>query len=359
MCIRDSNSSAKQCCANPNPHPNGDAVNMDLLMQQMEGNLLDKLKSHTDKVVSRMEKQQRESEKKLINSLQTNLAAAVKAELQTQVKAVVIPACTQGVETVVARVLHQVVDQQLKAQLPKAVSKGLDSAVAAGLAGPAVADAFKQCFAQQLIPSFENSVQTMFKQINHAFQKGLQEQVAKPLQGQFDSMRNDLVTTITDSSNALSQAVLQIPTGSNSTTPVAATLTPKEQVSLLLEKGQVVDALSLALGQGDMECLMHACRNGSIAPLNEKPCRVPQKVLASLIQQLSCDLETDLEVKMEWLQAALLVLDQQDPLMQAMLPSLLQDLTLSLEESFARADQRGDSSKNSLKLMLHLVGSVF
>lgn len=77
---------------------------------------------------------------------------------------------------------------------------------------------------------------------------------------------------------------------------------PTQEITQLLQQDRVADALEFALSQGDMDCLMHFCHDADIGVLDEKPCSVPQKVIGSLIQQLGFDLESELEIKMEWLQ---------------------------------------------------------
>eukprot|EP00656_Telonema_subtile_P005504 TRINITY_DN12506_c0_g1_i1.p1 TRINITY_DN12506_c0_g1~~TRINITY_DN12506_c0_g1_i1.p1 ORF type:complete len:926 (+),score=316.05 TRINITY_DN12506_c0_g1_i1:278-3055(+) len=310
--------------------------------------LLDKLKGHTDKVIARLEKQQQEREKKLISAIQASLTASVQAEVSNQVMQVMLPACTQGVEQAVARVLPLALEAQLSQQLPSVVSSQLNEAVVQGLAGPAVREAFKGCFVQQLIPSFENAVQGMFKQINNTFLTGLQDQVATPLQAQFDGLRSELATQLSHTAQNSTAAAPE----------AAAQPTPTEHIAQLLEQNKVVDALSFALSQGDVECVMQVCRDGESDVFEERPCNVPQQVLCSLIQQLGYDLESELEIKMEWLQAALLVLDHSDNLTKTLLPSLLEELTASLEASFRIHSVRSDPSHNSIKLMLRLVSSI-
>lgn len=182
----------------------------------------------------------------------------------------------------------------------------------------------------------------MFKQIHAAFQHGLEEQVAKPLQANFSSMRSEFLSQLSNN-----------PAVAN--TQAAPATTPIQHTALLLSQGNVADALQYALSQGDMECVMHVCRNGDIAVLDQGG--VEQKVVCSLIQQLDCDIENELEIKMEWLQAAVLVLDDQNQTTKALLPTLLDSLTKSLESVFQVHSSRTDPLHNSIKLMMHLVSS--
>lgn len=341
-------------------------------MLQIEGALLDKLKSHTDKVMARFEKQQVEREKRLVNAMQTSMASVLQKEIQKEVKNVILPACTQGVQQAVAQSVQPAIDAQMKTlhnKIDKNVAKYLDEAVGKGLAGPAVREAFKGCFVEQLIPSFENSVKAMFQQINNTFLSGLEEQVARPLQGRFDKLQNDLVHhvanaagTLTQTSQQMLQALQMQQTAGNVTSPVFAPVrkkTPLEVLDEKLQQGQLSEALDFALSQEDTEYVMHVCRNDDmIDRFSEDAGAISQPVLCSLIQQLSGDLEVELEIKMEWLQASLLKLDQNDAVAKAMLPSLLEDLSSSLEFSFEQHNNRKDPSHNSIKLMKNLVASL-
>ena len=140
---------------------------------------------HWVQVMARFEKQQIEREKRMMNALQTSMANMMQKEIQKEIKTVILPACAQGVQQAVQMAVQPAIDAQMKTlhnKIDKSVSKSLDDAVAKGLAGPAVKEAFMGCFVQQLIPSVENSVKTMFQQINNTFLSGLEEQVTNHLQ---------------------------------------------------------------------------------------------------------------------------------------------------------------------------------
>ena len=161
--------------------------------------------------------------------------------------------------------------------------------------------------------------------------------------------------------------------------PVPEPQTPVQMIDEMLHQARLAEALEFSLSQGDMECVMHVCREGDVDAFSEGTHHVSQPVLCSLLQQLSCDLEIELEIKMEWLQvqqecmnsslcappddcdcaqAALLMLDQNDAVTKAMLPTLLEDLSQQLEISFEHHSNRKDPSHNSIKLMRNLVASI-
>jgi len=61
------------------------------------------------------------------------------------------------------------------------------------------------------------------------------------------------------------------------------------------------------------------------------PCVLPQPVLLSLIQQLSADLGTATELKLNYLQEAVLAIDRRDPVTKGHVPSVMSLLVQQLQ----------------------------
>jgi len=218
-----------------------------------------------------------------------------------------------------------------------------------------IKEGFRNSFGEVLLPSFERSVQSMFSQINQTFQAGLEERVSAPFEAR------GAVQGLYQAEANLRQATEhheRIAASLGAAAAQAAVADPAQTIQQHLDAANTEEAFRVALSQSDVSLVVSLCSRLGVSVLNASPPVLSQPSLCSLVQQLGFELEDEIKVKMEWLQAALLVLDVSDRVTSEMLPQILSDLATSLEESFRAHTSPGDPHHQQLKLMMHLVNSM-
>lgn len=122
---------------------------------------------------------------------------------------------------------------------------------------------------------------------------------------------------------------------------VTMTQDTKTQINNFLAKGQLNSAFQVALCAADLNLLMTLCE--LVTPnqvfeltLNnvtkKHQCQLQQPVILSLIQQLSQDLNTNTELKLKYLEEALINLDLANALTREHTPSVMNQLILKLQQ---------------------------
>lgn len=109
----------------------------------------------------------------------------------------------------------------------------------------------------------------------------------------------------------------------------------KLQMHGFLQKNQINQAFQVALCAADLDLLMHLCEQcqpgtvfeQQINPQTKKSqCQLTQPVILSLIQQLSQDFTTHLELKLRYLEDAVFNLDATNPLTREHTPQVISQL---------------------------------
>nr|CAH8871800.1 unnamed protein product [Trichobilharzia regenti] len=116
------------------------------------------------------------------------------------------------------------------------------------------------------------------------------------------------------------------------------------QAQMLIRSNRLVQALELALVSTNQSLLLDVCSDIDVNQLfGSGDHKIGQNVLLSLIHQLSCgDFTTQLDLKIRYLQEAILCLEPNDPTTSAHGPAILNLLTVRLEALLS-------SSHNCLK----------
>jgi hypothetical protein len=207
-------------------------------------------------------------------------------------------------------------------------------------------------------------------QINHTFDSSLEHRVQKPFCDRFDEMRRSLLLDVRGATQNLNEGTQNLNEACmnlrqtmsaiqdrGTAAPPPVEVDPEVEIDRLLDDGQVEEAFQFALSQSDVQLVANLCKKQEASILNARPAVLSQPSLCSLVQQLGFDLEVEQELKMSWLQSALLVLDSKDAVTAKMLPHILSDLATSLAESFRLHAAPTDPAHNSFKLMMHLVST--
>ena len=124
------------------------------------------------------------------------------------------------------------------------------------------------------------------------------------------------------------------PGGATSLEELEQQMDPTVELGRLVDEGALEEAFTKALGLSSVE--MVTC--GSKAePTRESvwasPCPLSQGVLLSLMQQLSCDLEEEPQLKLAWIRDACLAVDLSDPMFSQHIRPILEAVFNGLHET--------------------------
>nr|XP_037284210.1 enhancer of mRNA-decapping protein 4-like [Rhipicephalus microplus] len=133
--------------------------------------------------------------------------------------------------------------------------------------------------------------------------------------------------------------------------PLADPYLVLHQITLLVRQGQYNMAFQQALSISDLATVVATCEMVSPAVVfGEHPCPLQQPVLLSLIQQLCADLATSTEIKLKYLEEAVLSLDKENVVtkehVQVILTQLCQKVEMFL--TGAPAHDKGRMAKRLL-----------
>ncbi|XP_068459131.1 enhancer of mRNA-decapping protein 4 isoform X2 [Clinocottus analis] len=134
--------------------------------------------------------------------------------------------------------------------------------------------------------------------------------------------------------------------------------TQQANILQLLQQGQLNQAFQQALSATDLNLVLYVCETiDSQQVFGQHPCALSQPVLLSLIQQLSSNLTTRSELKISYLEDAVMNLDHADPLTRDHMSSVLAQVRPKLF-AFLQQDPHSPLSKRARRLMMMLQGLV-
>jgi len=361
----------------------------------------------------------------LNNSIQQNMERILRKELQQSLVPVLEKTLGTIMENALLKPLQETVRKSLQTFAPKLegifketldksiqqalkdqLKSGLETTIESALRQP-VQQTFLTYFKDILVPSFEQSCQTMFRQLNNTFTDGIKdisassssqatanldasilgEQMRIAVQTLMDVTTNMSASIIDTQSklllahtSSLRGPTMPPPTAppmtpydtnymlSNIPTmlppamlPLIATQTPNPQMELqrLVAQNRLQEAFDMALSAANLSLVVWLC--GIVEPssvFGAHPVRINQPVLLSLIQQLGYDLSSDTTLKLRWLQQAILCLDPRDLSVASHVPAILARLLANLEEHYPRFSDNSNPCSTSFKVLLHVVNSL-
>ncbi|XP_051953826.1 enhancer of mRNA-decapping protein 4-like [Xyrauchen texanus] len=133
-----------------------------------------------------------------------------------------------------------------------------------------------------------------------------------------------------------------------------------QQASILqlLQQGQLNEAFQQALSAADLNLVLYVCETiDSQQVFSQQPCPLHQAVLLSLIQQLSTNLSTRTELKISYLEDAVMNLDHGDPITRDHMSAVLSQVRQKILH-FLQQDAHSPLSKRARRLMMMLQGLV-
>ncbi|XP_076848019.1 enhancer of mRNA-decapping protein 4 isoform X3 [Brachyhypopomus gauderio] len=126
----------------------------------------------------------------------------------------------------------------------------------------------------------------------------------------------------------------------------------------LLQQGQLNEAFQQALSAADLNLVLYVCETvDSQQVFGQHPCPLHQAVLLSLIQQLSTSLATRTDLKISYLEDAVMNLDHGDPVTRDHMSAVLAQVRQKLFQ-FLQQDPHSPLSKRARRLMMMLQGLV-
>ncbi|XP_065357524.1 enhancer of mRNA-decapping protein 4 homolog [Calliphora vicina] len=233
--------------------------------------------------------------------------------------------------------------------------------------------AFVESMSSTLIPAYEKSSQNMFKQLHEAFSVGIKEfmeqfdnylQQLQPMHdsteeilNKFSGFRQHLDSILTKHRNGVQDVMLDtrkdikglelllsrqiqetirsevrksfenqvaaIRSQANTPAPMYGL---KDTIRHLLLQGQINKAFHQALLANDLSLVEFTLKSADHNAVFTPDCCLEQKVLLSLIQQISADMSDHNELKQNYLAEALLAINPMDPITREHAPKVLQEL---------------------------------
>ncbi|XP_043937990.1 enhancer of mRNA-decapping protein 4 [Protopterus annectens] len=130
------------------------------------------------------------------------------------------------------------------------------------------------------------------------------------------------------------------------------------QILQHLQQGHINQAFQQALTASDLNLVLYVCETVDIQQVfGQNSCPLTQPVLLSLIQQLSSDLGTRTELKLSYLDDAVMNLDHGDPITRDHMGAMLNQLRLKLVQ-FLQVEPHHVLSKKARRLLMILQGLV-
>ncbi|NP_001079552.1 enhancer of mRNA-decapping protein 4 [Xenopus laevis] len=126
----------------------------------------------------------------------------------------------------------------------------------------------------------------------------------------------------------------------------------------LMQQGQINQAFQQALTASDLNLILYVCE--TVDPqqvFGQHPCPLTQPVLLSLIQQLSFDFGSRTEIKLNYLEEAVMNLDHSDPVTRDHMGTVLNQVRQKLYQ-FLQAEPQNALQKPARRLLIMLQGLV-
>ncbi|KAI4298855.1 hypothetical protein L6164_032370 [Bauhinia variegata] len=249
----------------------------------------------------------------------------------------------KAVSSAVTECFQKGVGDKALNQLEKSVSSKLEATVARQIHAQfqtsgkqALQEALKNGLEASIIPAFEMSCKAMFEQIDVTFQNGLMKHTTS-MQQQYDSAHSPLVMTLRDTINSASSMtqtltgqlaegqlkLLAMAANSKVADPFVTQISnglhemaedPKKDLSRLIAEGKYEEAFTGALHRSDVSLVSWLCSQVDLQGiLSMVPLPLSQGVLLSLLQQLSCDINTETPRKLTWMTDVAAAINPSDP----------------------------------------------
>ncbi|XP_008284069.1 enhancer of mRNA-decapping protein 4 isoform X3 [Stegastes partitus] len=222
---------------------------------------------------------------------------------------------------------------------------------------------------QQMIDSFQSSTDQLANNITANVRAEVQHQIQMMVANLQESIlshvqrivKGEVSLAMKEQQAVVTSSIMQAMRSAAGTPVPTAHLdyqTQQANILQLLQQGQLNQAFQQALSATDLNLVLYVCETiDSQQVFGQTPCPLSQPVLLSLIQQLSSNLTTRSELKISYLEDALMNLDHGDPLTRDHMSSVLAQVRPKLF-TFLQQDPHSPLSKRARRLMMMLQGLV-
>uniref|UniRef100_A0A4W5R4Q0 Enhancer of mRNA-decapping protein 4 n=1 Tax=Hucho hucho TaxID=62062 RepID=A0A4W5R4Q0_9TELE len=222
---------------------------------------------------------------------------------------------------------------------------------------------------QQMIDTFQNSTDQLATTITTSVRSEVQHQLHMTVGNLQDSIltqvqrivKGEVSMAMKEQQAAVNSSIMQaMRSAAGTPVPTAHLDYQAQQASILqlLQQGQLNQAFQQALSASDLNLVLYVCETiDSQQVFGQHPCPLIQPVLLSLIQQLSTNLATRSELKISYLEDAVMNLDHGDPVTRDHMSAVLSQVRQKLFQ-FLQSDPHSPLSKRARRLVMMLQGLV-
>ncbi|MEQ2231630.1 enhancer of mRNA decapping 4 [Ilyodon furcidens] len=222
---------------------------------------------------------------------------------------------------------------------------------------------------QQMMDSFQSSTDQLASSISATIRAEVQHQMQMVVGNLQESIlshvqrivKGEVSLAMKEQQAVVTSSIMQaMRSAAGTPVPTAHLDYQTQQANILqfLQQGQLNQAFQQALSATDLNLVLYVCETiDSQQVFGQTPCPLSQPVLLSLIQQLSSNLATRSELKISYLEDALMNLDHSDPLTRDHMSSVLAQVRPKLI-TFLQQDPHSPLSKRARRLLMMLQGLV-
>ncbi|TKS73042.1 Enhancer of mRNA-decapping protein 4 [Collichthys lucidus] len=222
---------------------------------------------------------------------------------------------------------------------------------------------------QQMIDGFQSSTDQLANNITANVRAEVQNQIQMMVGNLQESIlshvqrivKGEVSLAMKEQQAAVTSSIMQAMRSAAGTPVPTAHLdyqTQQANILQLLQQGQLNQAFQQALSATDLNLVLYVCETiDSQQVFGQHSCPLSQPVLLSLIQQLSSNLSTRSELKISYLEDAVMNLDHGDPLTRDHMAAVLAQVRPKLF-TFLQQDPHSPLSKRARRLMMMLQGLV-
>ncbi|XP_062402777.1 enhancer of mRNA-decapping protein 4 isoform X5 [Sardina pilchardus] len=222
---------------------------------------------------------------------------------------------------------------------------------------------------QQMMDSFQNSTDQLASTVTASVRSEVQHQLHMVVGNLQDSIltqvqrivKGEVSMAMKEQQAVVTSSIMQAMRSAAGTPIPTAHLDYQSQqaaILQLLQQGQLNQAFQQALSAADLNLVLYVCETiDSQQVFGQHPCPLIQPVLLSLIQQLSTNLGTRTELKISYLEDAVMNLDHGDPVTRDHMSAVLAQVRQKLFQ-FLQQEPLSPLSKRARRLMMMLQGLV-
>ncbi|XP_055993031.1 enhancer of mRNA-decapping protein 4 isoform X3 [Sorex fumeus] len=211
---------------------------------------------------------------------------------------------------------------------------------------------------EQMAATVSSSVRAEVQHQLHLAVGSLQESILAQVQR---IVKGEVSVALKEQQAAVTSSIMQAMRSAAGTPVPAAHIDCQAQqahILQLLQQGNLNQAFQQALTAADLNLVLYVCETVDPGQVfGQPPCPLSQPVLLSLIQQLASDLGTRTDLKLSYLEEAVMHLDHSDPITRDHMGSVMAQVRQKLFQ-FLQAEPHNSLGKVARRLSLMLHGLV-